>query len=581
MKRFLILLAAMIPCFTQAQWSHSPDTAKAALLGSFFNSIVADGDGGAIILGRKNSLYTAQKVNKDGYIVWDPTLQGLTVIIPDSANDVTIGRDTYLWPDGKGGVYIGYDYYDFLRILTDPEYVVIYDLDTYVQHLDEGGRRIWGNKGIPLSTLKGTNPNYYNVAASQIMALGGDGHGGIVAVWNFSDYDSLGNVSGGTYIQRVDASGSVLWEENGRRVSAFGSVQALVDEQGSVFVVTLQGNSSGTDLRRHILKINVAGQLLWERPVSISIDNLIGGKILSDGLGGVYILSYAYDQIDPEKKGIIATRFDKDGNELWGERGIVICDSIGSQGFMESAIKFKDSDFIVSWTDARKRRNVYLQRVDCNGALLWNERGIPVSSVGSFKMHCRLLETSGNEIIAIFHDRRDSIGITYAQKFNENGEAQWRNIDVLVSTRIYPGKLISDGRGGAIISSGQAGPDRGVYIYRVDKDGNLGGVVSVKHRKEDDVPKRFDLYQNHPNPFIRETVIRYSLPSGPHYVQLKVYNIHGEEVVTLVNEIQAKGNHVVRWSGVNHDGMPVAAGVYFYKLQVGQVHLVKKLVVMR
>ncbi len=183
-KWVLVLLAIAVASLSHAQWSHDPGADTRVLLGSFFNNITSDGHGGAIIIGQRDYQFTAQRVDRNGFVLWDPNRQGLTVVIPDSVNDVMLGR-SYLWPDGKGGVYIAYDYYDFLQVLTDPEYVVIYDLDTYVQHLDDRGRKTWGNKGVPLSTLKGTNPDYYYVGSSCIMALGGDGHGGIVAVWEW------------------------------------------------------------------------------------------------------------------------------------------------------------------------------------------------------------------------------------------------------------------------------------------------------------------------------------------------------------------------------------------------------------
>jgi flagellar hook assembly protein FlgD len=120
-----------------------------------------------------------------------------------------------------------------------------------------------------------------------------------------------------------------------------------------------------------------------------------------------------------------------------------------------------------------------------------------------------------------------------------------------------------------------------VYLQKIDKSGNLGVVVSVNDQKEKKTPVNFHLYQNHPNPVLNETVIQYSLASGPLLVSLKIYNLFGEEVVTLVHQIQAPGHHTVRWSGVNQNGLPVAAGIYFYKLQIGQDHWLKKLVVIR
>jgi hypothetical protein len=80
------------------------------------------------------------------------------------------------------------------------------------------------------------------------------------------------------------------------------------------------------------------------------------------------------------------------------------------------------------------------------------------------------------------------------------------------------------------------------------------------------VPKEFALDQNYPNPFNPSTTLRYAVPVNAP-VTLKVYNILGQEVATLVNEVQAPGIHTVIWNGTNNLGRSVGSGVYFTRLQ--------------
>ena len=79
------------------------------------------------------------------------------------------------------------------------------------------------------------------------------------------------------------------------------------------------------------------------------------------------------------------------------------------------------------------------------------------------------------------------------------------------------------------------------------------------------VPKNFVLGQNFPNPFNPTTQIDYTLPE-PARVELRVYNILGQEVKTLVNFEQAAGSHQVVWDGTDASGNGVSSGIYFYKL---------------
>jgi hypothetical protein len=91
----------------------------------------------------------------------------------------------------------------------------------------------------------------------------------------------------------------------------------------------------------------------------------------------------------------------------------------------------------------------------------------------------------------------------------------------------------------------------------------LGIIVKVEDEKENN-PDRFELYQNYPNPFNPSTVISYQL-SAVSYVTLKVYDILGREVATLVDEVKESGTYHFPFSIIHY---PLPAGVYFYQLRV-------------
>ena len=101
----------------------------------------------------------------------------------------------------------------------------------------------------------------------------------------------------------------------------------------------------------------------------------------------------------------------------------------------------------------------------------------------------------------------------------------------------------------------------------------------------DTPPLLFYLYQNYPNPFNPYTRISYQLTvasgqSLPH-VTLKIYNILGQEVRTLVDEEKGPGYYTVTWDGRDESGKEVSSGVYLYRLKVGSIIETKKLTLLK
>ena len=89
------------------------------------------------------------------------------------------------------------------------------------------------------------------------------------------------------------------------------------------------------------------------------------------------------------------------------------------------------------------------------------------------------------------------------------------------------------------------------------------------------VISEFELSQNYPNPFNPSTSIQYAV-SSPQFVSLKVYDVLGNEIATLVNEEKAAGTYEVDFYGT-----VLPSGIYFYKLQAGSFAETKKMVLLR
>ncbi len=135
------------------------------------------------------------------------------------------------------------------------------------------------------------------------------------------------------------------------------------------------------------------------------------------------------------------------------------------------------------------------------------------------------------------------------------------------------------------ISVAGQNPQMGAYcgnyrLKQIDIDGKFeySEIVTVETRHASSLPTEFALYQNYPNPFNPTTKIKYSIPSLAHRerVLLKIYDILGNEIATLVNEEKPPGVHEVEF-----DGSKYSSGIYFYRLQSGSFTATKKLILVK
>jgi hypothetical protein len=108
----------------------------------------------------------------------------------------------------------------------------------------------------------------------------------------------------------------------------------------------------------------------------------------------------------------------------------------------------------------------------------------------------------------------------------------------------------------------------------------ITSTTNVDDESEEMLPKDFALFQNYPNPFNPSTTIPYSLPSRSH-VTIIVYNITGQRVATLVNEIKPAGSYHVDWDGKDQHGRTAASGVYLYELLAGEYADTKKMLLLK
>ena len=120
---------------------------------------------------------------------------------------------------------------------------------------------------------------------------------------------------------------------------------------------------------------------------------------------------------------------------------------------------------------------------------------------------------------------------------------------------------------------------QGYQLLPRSKDDVLAatGVAEEGHSA---LPKEFALYQNYPNPFNPTTTIRYDLPK-PVHVKIEVYNVLGQKVATLVDELQTPGFKSIQWDGTDQFGQPLSSGTYIYRIQAGDFVRTRKMTMLK
>ena len=115
------------------------------------------------------------------------------------------------------------------------------------------------------------------------------------------------------------------------------------------------------------------------------------------------------------------------------------------------------------------------------------------------------------------------------------------------------------------------------FTLDADIEQNITDVPNVIDTR---LAKTFALNQNYPNPFNPETKITFQFPQASQ-VTLRIFNILGKEIKTLVNEQYQAGKHTVNWDGKDNLGNVVSSGIYFYQLRAGNFTQAKKMILLR
>ncbi len=564
MKHLLFLMCVLVPVTLLAQWSNNPavntpisDTTR---VGSYLNpKSISDGAGGAFIVwSSNNSLIRGQRVNLAGQRLW--STGGIEV---GSARD-PVYLSALVYPvivsDDSGGAIIAYAEFNARRIIG-------------ASRFRPDGSRVWDR--ILCFSATGTRNN---------PAICRDGNGGAFITWEDT---RNGSSNMDIFVQHISRDGTISWDSSGVAACTATQNQSVPriasDGMGGAFITWADNRILDSDI--YAQRVNSQGQTQWGvngMRVCVMSNNPAGEpRIVATGVGTAIIA-----WIDGRSGGtwdLYAQEVNPD-TVSWATNGVAVATGVRNQWKAEM-IADGSGGAIIAWQDNRRvsfnEADVYAQRISSNGVALWTANGISVcTQPGNANPLLNISSDGDGGAFIVWQDIRNGNTDLYAQRVHRGGTTMWSHNGVAVSTA--PSSQVTqtvchDGNRGAVIVWADARHGSYLYIYGqgVDSTGALGGTTSVK---EEAMPASFRLEQNYPNPFNPSTTIRFTIPevrgqrSEVSRVSLKVYDVLGREVATLVNEPREPGVYSVNW-----DATGFASGVYIYRLTSDGLSLTKKL----
>lgn len=436
---------------------------------------------------------------------------------------------------------------------------------------------------------------------------------------NDNDYgrDIVSDDSGNVYVtglaNRYDFV-TIKYDPNGLRKwvnvipNGYG-FRIKIDNQGFIYVV---GNWLEDML---VIKYNSSGSELWRNRFKGSGNGPGYGKGIDvDNNGNVYITGNAY--ISPYV-AITTVKYSSSGVLLWSE-DYHTSNPSGYDDASDIAVDGSGNVYVCGSTGSPVLGSTFITLMySPDSILIWADK----YTEGQGKAN-RIFEKNGNvyvtgySMVAFNFDyttiKYNSTGRVWASKYNGFGGADIAyNLFVDDAENVFitggsPGQT-SPHEDLVTVKYDSSGVQQGIARYNgpgnnidlandieLDKQGNIyvagrswdinnsDDYITIKYsgttgveQNEISVPDNFVIYQNYPNPFNPTTLIRFQLPVSGN-VTLKVYDVLGNQVATLVNEDKSVGTHEVEFDGSN-----LSSGIYFYQLQAGSFIETKKMILIK
>jgi len=335
----------------------------------------------------------------------------------------------------------------------------------WAQYMDRDGNAVWQQNGV---FVAGGNPN-----VNQLSAIS-DGAGGLVAVWQELFPYERHQITA----QRLDATGTVLWDSSGVVVAGSMSryeVAAASDGRGGAIVAWVVAPSESAAVDSLVVqRLDSLGRPCWGSPgLVVATDTLdvYPPRICSDGSGGVYI---AWATVLGTEYRVLAQRVDDTGTPAWPSPGV---QALTLNYVVADAVAASDGVVVLGRMAARIRA----QSLDSIGRSRWGPDGRQVyAGSGFFWGPVVGIDVGVCGTYVVWTEKRGDVYDVYSQLLDTAGYRMWDTLGVRVGTvNSSDGQeitCVSDGKTGFIVSWPEHSDSTGswdVYAERVDSAGQL------------------------------------------------------------------------------------------------------------
>lgn len=520
---YLSAFIALISLQASAQWNTSPATntlISNAQLDQQEVRIESDGKNGAIIAWEdfRTSLSAAdifvQRVDANGYTKWTNNGVAITSNFTDQRNvaitATSDGGAILCWQDLRNGNW-----------------------DIYAQRVDSNGTVKWTANGVGVAVKANAQSEPKSVT---------DGADGAYIVW----VDSITGTLQDIYLQHIDGNGNLLWNSNGVVINSNFDKQINprieTDAAGGCIITWMDKRTGNYDI--YAQRVNSTGTILWTSGgvlISGQADNQSNPKIEPDNAGGAIIAWQ--DKRNGANYDVYAQRINASGVTQWTSQGVAICTELGySQSAVEICTKGGINGAIIAWKDGRSGAStgsassqIYMQLINPSGVVQWASNGILIGS----GINPNLAEDGAGGVVVTW---QDSTGIVnkewnvFAQRVDGSGNLMWGATPVSVGTAAddqQGPKNISDGNGGSIFAfqDRRTTIDYDVYAHHLYANGTAVGM--------NELAKNDALVFCYPNPASHEINFRYE--GIDQEWNLQIFDVSGKLI--LSDAVKANENH--------------------------------------